>query len=850
MKGTGVPAGLARSMRAIRVSLIRCSRRALPVLLLLGLILSPAFGAQAAPGPRDSEDKVSRTGWLTRTWGDGPPGSGLQYDVLALTSDDGDTAPVQLDEAVARRHGGIGALNHKRLTLVGRWVNPEVPGASALRVESIQFDPPPSTFSAPAAEGASAVTGSQPWINLLCKFSDVATEPKTVAYFDGLVGGGQPGLDHYWREVSYDNINIVGSGSSGWYTLPQTRAYYLGLGTSGMLNQLFSDCTAAADSSVDYPDYVGINLMFNAELDGSAWGGSRYATLDGQSGFWYTTWEPPWGYGNQTVLAHEMGHGFGLPHSSGDYGLTYDNKWDVMSDSWANCFRATDPTYGCKGQHTISYHKDKLRWIPPGERFEATIGSATITLERLGLPQTGDYRMAVIPINGSATHFYTVEVRRYAGYDVKLPGEAVIIHEVDTTRGTPAHVVDADGNGNTGDAGTMWTVGESFSYLASEITVSVDSATADGFVVTIWLGVLPPPTLTPTSTSTPTQTATSVPPTATPTSTSTSTPLPPTNTPLPPTATPTRTPSNTPAPPSSTATSTKTNTPPPPTATSTYTATNTPPPPSATSSNTPIPPTATPVPPTNTHVPPTVTPSSTPVPPTSTFTNTPQPPTSTPSKSPVPPTTAPTQPPTHTPLPPTETHTHTPTNTTIPASATSRPSDTALPPTHTPAPTETSLPPTSTSTSTPLPPTNTPIPPTAAPSATPTDTATSTALLPTNTPTETPLPTNTHTPVPTATYTSQPTATSTPAATASPTPIPTATTVPATATPTTAPTAEPDPSDLNQDGRVNVLDIQLCVNVVLGPETDPETIAHADVNGDGVVNVLDVQAIVNAYLHG
>jgi M6 family metalloprotease-like protein len=837
-------------MRAIRVLLIRCSRRAPPVLLLLGLILSPAFGAQAASGFQESGDKVSRTGWLTMTWGDGPPGSGLESAVLALTSDDGDATPVQLDEALARRHGGIGALNRKRVTLVGRWVNPEVPGASALRVESIQLVSTPSAFSAPAAEGASAVTGSQPWINLLCKFSDMATEPKTVAYFDGLVSGAQPGLDHYWREVSYDNINIVGSGSSGWYTLPQARAYYLGLGTSGMLNQLFSDCTAAADSSVDYPDYVGINLMFNAELDGSAWGGSRYATLDGQSGFWYTTWEPPWGYGNQTVLAHEMGHGFGLPHSSGDYGLTYDNKWDVMSDSWANCFKSTDPTYGCKGQHTISYHKDKLGWIPSGERFEATIGSATITLERLGLPQTGDYRMAVIPIDGSATHFYTVEVRRYAGYDVKLPGEAVIIHEVDTTRGTPAHVVDADGNGNTGDAGAMWTVGESFSDLASEVTVSVDSATASGFVVTIWLGVTPPPTATPTSTGTPTQTVTSVPPTATPTSTSTSTPLPPTNTPLPPTATPTKTPTNTPLPPSAT----PSNTPTPPMATQ-VPPTSTQVPPTATPSSTPVPPTSTftntPVPPTEL---PTLVPTNTPLPPTATSTgtptNTPQPPTSTPTRTPVPPTTAPTQPPTHTPLPPTATHTHTPTNTTIPATATSRPSDTALPPTHTPAPTDTSLPPTSTSTFTPLPPTNTPIPPTVGPSATPTNTATNTPLPPTTTPTETPLPTNTHTPVPTATYTSQPTATSTPAATASPTPIPTATTVPATATPTTAPTAEADPTDLNQDGRVNVLDIQLCVNVVLGSETNPETIAQADVNGDGVVNVLDVQAIVNAYLHG
>jgi hypothetical protein len=47
-----------------------------------------------------------------------------------------------------------------------------------------------------------------------------------------------------------------------------------------------------------------------------------------------------------------------------------------------------------------------------------------------------------------------------------------------------------------------------------------------------------------------------------------------------------------------------------------------------------------------------------------------------------------------------------------------------------------------------------------------------------------------------------------------------------------------------------VLDVQLCVNVFLGSETDPEIVARADVNGDGTANVLDIQAIVNAFLQG
>jgi len=101
--------------------------------------------------------------------------------------------------------------------------------------------------------------------------------------------------------------------------------------------------------------------------------------------------------------------------------------------------------------------------------------------------------MAQIPISGSNSHFYVVEVRRKVGYDVKLPGEAVIIHEVLTSRQEPAHVIDIDGNGNTGDTGAMWTVGETFLDAPNGISVHIDSQTATGYVITISSGVAPPP---------------------------------------------------------------------------------------------------------------------------------------------------------------------------------------------------------------------------------------------------------------------------------------------------------------------------------------------------------------------
>ena len=69
-------------------------------------------------------------------------------------------------------------------------------------------------------------------------------------------------------------------------------------------------------------------------------------------------------------------------------------------------------------------------------------------------------------------------------------------------------------------------------------------------------------------------------------------------------------------------------------------------------------------------------------------------------------------------------------------------------------------------------------------------------------------------------------------------------------TPTPVPSEEPAEGDLNGDGGVNVLDIQLCVNVFLGVENDPTIISRSDVNQDGQVDVLDVQAIAIIVLGG
>jgi hypothetical protein len=58
------------------------------------------------------------------------------------------------------------------------------------------------------------------------------------------------------------------------------------------------------------------------------------------------------------------------------------------------------------------------------------------------------------------------------------------------------------------------------------------------------------------------------------------------------------------------------------------------------------------------------------------------------------------------------------------------------------------------------------------------------------------------------------------------------------------PLDQPIQEDINQDLHVDILDVQLCVNVISGIETDPEVTVRADVNGDGLVDTVDAQQVI------
>ena len=54
--------------------------------------------------------------------------------------------------------------------------------------------------------------------------------------------------------------------------------------------------------------------------------------------------------------------------------------------------------------------------------------------------------------------------------------------------------------------------------------------------------------------------------------------------------------------------------------------------------------------------------------------------------------------------------------------------------------------------------------------------------------------------------------------------------------------------DLNQDGLINVQDIILTINLVLGAPPSDYELCSGDINEDGIIDILDIVLLINLIL--
>jgi M6 family metalloprotease-like protein len=454
------------------------SRRALRIHAAALVLAAGALAAGAFLPARVADE--TRTGWLNVVWQTRGVRNELVGAHLFLVDEAGRGTEVAASAAQLAPYGGLTGVNGRRMTVTGDLL-PAGGGRSAplLRLRSLSAVRGPR-YAVTAAEKS----GPQAYVLLLCRFADrPSSDPQSKATYAQWLGSSYPGIDQFWRENSENRVSI-NTTVVGPFVLPLPADGYLNGNGAANVNLLFQDCTHAADPTVDFTQYAGIHMQFNAGLGGFSYGGGWTTTFDGQTRYWAMTWMADWAA--PSTWAHETGHSLGLPHSSGPYGETYDSRWDVMSGGGTK-----DPALGTwVAPHTIAFHKDLLGWIPAARKYVAAPGSsATFELARDAIPGAEGYQMAQIPISGSSV-FYTVEARRYAGYDAigRLPSEAVLIHRVNLADGVRAKVVDPDGNLDPNDAGAAWTPGETFTDVQGGVQVRVLSATATGFRVEVSTG--------------------------------------------------------------------------------------------------------------------------------------------------------------------------------------------------------------------------------------------------------------------------------------------------------------------------------------------------------------------------
>jgi hypothetical protein len=325
--------------------------------------------------------------------------------------------------------------------------------------------------------------GSHPFLVVLCRFAISATtgapkvEVQRPSYFANLLTGAAPSLDDYWRTVSGGRIDLAGSKVTGWYVLPKGEKAYVRADGRADIAAAAADCLSLATAE-NLAAYSGIVAVFDENLESRPLSARLCANLQGSRQCFQVIWMWPAWMHAMPAWVHEMGHSFGLDHSSDASGSAYANPWDVMS-GFSGC-----PT----PQYPIVDQMDRLSWIT-GERKVVAPQDGTITID-LQSPAMNDGKgvQVIQAPDETGTGYYTVEARARIGYDEQLPGAAVLIHYVDPAdTDHPAHLVSHPGEPLTAAAG-MWRPGDVFSDASGQVAISVDSASGNGFRVTVRTG--------------------------------------------------------------------------------------------------------------------------------------------------------------------------------------------------------------------------------------------------------------------------------------------------------------------------------------------------------------------------
>jgi hypothetical protein len=483
-------------------------RRAAVIAAVIGTMGSGVASAQVpGAGQPGAPQTVRVEGIFGAAHGDPADGRGESH-LLAFVTPDGApsrTVPLALSDDLARRYGGLDALMHKQVAVTG--VMERTSGRGGIDfLRPTAIDVGRDATRGPSLELAGYPLGkSLPALTIMCAFADKTASPFDQSFLNAMVGADSY-LDHYWRDASYHQVNLLGSQvvpARGWYKLPGNEVDYLldppnlkelvaaPVKKTLLLTKSATDCTALAAQHVNLDDFAVINLVFNTDIVSYAFGGGTIGRR--------LTWLPAFAAVQAGITAHEMGHAWKMAHA----GLKneYDSAWDVMSGGWKTPQCQPLPMFTCAPTHPSAFNKNRAGWLE-NRRVDVPLNATTtLELQPVANPGPGPVMAKITPDD---KHFYTVEFRNHNGRDAALPfdGEdgAVIIHEQwvsgQNDEGKDINTIKL--MGTNGTKGARWLEGSEFersdmgpplpapmSFDFDGVTIEVDEITPTSATVTI-----------------------------------------------------------------------------------------------------------------------------------------------------------------------------------------------------------------------------------------------------------------------------------------------------------------------------------------------------------------------------
>lgn len=263
----------------------------------------------------------------------------------------------------------------------------------------------------------------------------------------GYTGNGVGSVRDFFKEASYNQFDLIIT-LCGFYTAPQSEAYYAGNNGNQRCNELarWVAQQVAAEPSINFVDYDSNN---DGQVDGFhfIFAGIGQEAGGGSGTIWSHKWQfyPPvtkngksisiyscspellWGEITTIgVICHEMSHAFGCADfydTNYETGGQYDGtgNWDLMAQG---CWNAN----GNRPSHHNPYVKIQYGWVTP------TVLNTPVTINNM--PNSAENSVVYRINTATNNEYYLLENRQKIKFDTEVPGSGLLIYHVHSNIGS------------------------------------------------------------------------------------------------------------------------------------------------------------------------------------------------------------------------------------------------------------------------------------------------------------------------------------------------------------------------------------------------------------------------------